>query len=762
MPEIQKYSLKEELSKKDEQITDDPSLYGMSALTFPRYINSMRSVMFCSHLKQFLTPLNPDFPFVFTNVENIVGEGSAGYKKVDNRCKVYKKIVKFEDILDHPTRYSLFIYDEVKNKYDVIDRKELEDLTENFGFNYINDVIDGFEEGDVIDPDTVLSKSTSYDDDMNYRYGKNVTVMYTLDPYTSEDAAEMSESLAKHFQTIETETIAIKLNSNDFLLNLYGKHGEYKPLPDIGDFATGVLGSIRTQFNNQVLFDFKSESLNKIHPGDRTIYVNGTVEIVDVTIFSNNEEIVDTPFNSFINRYLRSQNRYYREINKTCKEIMESGSEYSREIDYLYKRSEEMIDTKKKWKEGDSAFSNMIIEVTTRKVKNAQKGQKFSGRYGNKSVISRVLPDDEMPFTESGKRVDLLLNLLAIINRTTSFSIYELMITSITAKAREYMKTLKTFKQKEKFLFTLIGDFNERQRVEMLKTYEALSTEKKKEVINDAIDNGIYINQSPIHEDTAIFYRIRNIMEKYSDTWLKPDTVYVNKWGRKIKTLSKHWIGEMYIIKLKQSDLRGFSARSTGAIDIKGLPTRSYKSKNHMERHSDSAIRFGEFETLNFFVGLPSEDIALLHSIYRTSIKGREDIVKSLFSMEGDENGAITKIDNSYTSRAAEIFNVFFKALSLEVEFLDDDNVLKGYDNSNVRVRTVNGHTIFCTDYEYFLIERIMEVREEILGETLILSNDQLKEEIIHRLNTRKYINGSEFSEEGSKILTEVLNDPEF
>ena len=72
--------------------------------------------------------------------------------------------------------------------------------------------------------------------------------------------------------------------------------------------------------------------------------------------------------------------------------------------------------------------------------------------------------------------------------------------------------------------------------------------------------------------------------------------------GRKIKTMSKHWLGTMYLLKLKQSDLRGFSARSTGAIDIKGLPTRSYKSRNHMEKHSDSAIRFFKFDGAEILV----------------------------------------------------------------------------------------------------------------------------------------------------------------
>jgi len=40
-------------------------------------------------------------------------------------------------------------------------------------------------------------------------------------------------------------------------------------------------------------------------------------------------------------------------------------------------------------------------------------------RYGNKGVISKILPDDEMPFLETGERVDLLFNSLSVINRWT-------------------------------------------------------------------------------------------------------------------------------------------------------------------------------------------------------------------------------------------------------------------------------------------------------------------------------------------------------
>ena len=280
-----------------------------------------------------------------------------------------------------------------------------------------------------------------------------------------------------------------------------------------------------------------------------------------------------------------------------------------------------------------------------------------------------------------------------------------------------------------------------------------LSTAEKKVVIDEAISDGIYINQSPVKETKPIFYRIKDILDKYN--WIQPDYIYIKDGnGRKIKTLSRHWIGDMYIIKLKQSDRRGFSGRSTGTVDIKGLPTRSFKSKNHMEKHSDSAIRFGEFETLNFSIGVPTEDIALFNSVYRTSIKGREQLVKSMFNFDGKDNKNNVKIDSAYTSRVAEIFAVFFKSLGLEIDFINDDDVVKGYDNQEIKLHTTDeGETILCTDYEFFLRERYNEIKEEILKENIIMTDEQLQSEIEARLKERNFINGPLYDENGSLLF---------
>ena len=734
MGEIQKYSLKDELLKKDEELKDDPALVGISGLTMPRYINSMRSVMFTAHTRQFTTLINPNFPYVFTNMENLVGKHSDSYYQVKHDTVVYKKIVKYEDIVDRPTEYTLFLYDKEKKKYSVVIREEVEDLTEIFGYNYDNRVIDSYEEGDEIPAKTVLFKSTSYDDDMNYRFGENVCTMYTLDPHTSEDAAVVSESYAKRFNNIETEKIVVKLNNNDYMLNWYGDDvTDYKPIPEVGQIIEhGPFCGIRTQYNNQLLFDFKADMLMKEMDGDRLIYSTGPCkgEVIDITIYNNNEEMVETPFNAQIYKYFKAQNKYYQEIYDTCKEIIESGAEHSGDINYLYGRSRDMIDTKKRWKEGDSAFSDMVIEFSIRKVRDIKRGQKITGRYGNKSVVAKILPDDEMPYTEDGQRVDLMLNLLAIINRTTSFAIYELCITSICYQVRQKMREMESYKDKERLLFSIINDFNEIEHDYMWKAYNELDEAGQKKVIDDAIEDGIYINISPIHETIAIFYRIQNILNKYD--FLKPQKVYINRHGRKILTMTKHWIGSMYIMKLKQTDTKGFSARSSGATDIKGIPTRSYKSKRHMDAHSDSAIRFGEFETLNFSIAVPTTDIALFEALYRTSPAARQSLIKGMMNINKDT--IKVKDKHSYISRVAEHFNVIFKSLGAKIEYINDDDVIKGYDDTISYMHEVNGKNILCTDYELFIMQRKEAIRRDILSENMMMTESQLEKEVKNRL----------------------------
>ena len=737
MSENLKYNLKDELLSANDRLQGSLSLMGMTMLTQPAYNNSMRSVMFTSHLKQFVDLMEPDFPGFFTNGENTVGKYSSGYRKVKNKTSVYRKIVKYEDILENPTVYVLFVYDEKKERFDVWERKDSENLTEVFGYNYDNEVIDSYEEGDTIEKDTVVYKSESYDEYMNYGYGKNVPLLYTLDPYTSEDACVIAQSLCDEMKSIEINKVSIGVNDNDFLLNLYGDDTEYKPIPDIGEMSNGEVAVKRTLFTNQLLVDFKDKALHQIFDSDTCFYKSG--KVIDIDIYCNNPDLPDNPFNAQIIKYIKSEKKYYKEIKRTCEDIMKSGRKYTHSVDYLYKRACEFLDENKKWK-GETVFSNLLIDITVKNTIPLQIGQKLTGRYGNKSVISEIRNDDDMPFyyDDNGNKVTikLLFNVLAIINRTTAFPMYELTINYICNKVRAHMKNMSTLKEKETLLFGLIKDFNEKQEKEMKKKYSSLTKKEKEEYIESCINDRIFIHQSPMWETKPIFFRLLDIYKKYD--FLTPYDIYINKWGRTIKCLNNAFVGEMYILKLKQTSRKGFSARGTGAINAKGLPERSYKNKSFTERISSTPIRFGEFESLNFAIAMLPEDINMFHMLYRTSAKGRRELAEYIINPDGKDE---FKISKTYTNIVAEIFAVILKSLGLRLDFIDETKeLLEAYSDDNINDHELNGVHYLCSDFQFLLLKRYNDIEKEILDKYGAMEKEALKEAVITEYMSRNYI----------------------
>lgn len=146
----------------------------------------------------------------------------------------------------------------------------------------------------------------------------------------------------------------------------------------------------------------------------------------------------------------------------------------------------------------------------------------------------------------------------------------------------------------------------------------------------------------------------------------------------------------------------------------------------------------GEFETLNFSIGIPSDDIVLFHALYRTSIKGRQDLMKIMLS--GKEG--IKKIDKSYTSRVAEIFNVHMKSLGIGVNFIDKDTELQILNDTIVRSHEYKHKEYLCTDYQFFLIKRIDKIRTEVLKEHPIITTKELNKLIDKKLQENFYLNG--------------------
>jgi len=69
--------------------------------------------------------------------------------------------------------------------------------------------------------------------------------------------------------------------------------------------------------------------------------------------------------------------------------------------------------------EGDKLSAGVLqsIQVTVANLRKIQVGDKMAGRHGNKGVISKIVPVEDMPYTEDGQPIDIILSPLGIISR---------------------------------------------------------------------------------------------------------------------------------------------------------------------------------------------------------------------------------------------------------------------------------------------------------------------------------------------------------
>lgn len=683
-------NLKERLNEKEREFHGKDDIFGMTLMTRPGYISAGRCIMLVAHLRQFVNLVNPEPPRSFTHYENIAGDNSTGYYASDANYEVIDIIPKFADGKNDKHLYLMFVYDKATDTYDVITKHVVENLTEKFGYVYNNDVLDSKEIGDEIETGEVLYKSTSYDEYMNYCYGRNAVVMYTLDNHTIEDAILARKGFAESTISKEVEHVKVSLNDNDILDNLYGGKDKHKCFPDIGEYVNNKIVCARRRiFNNQKLFDLKKSNLRTFNPAtDQGFYMSG--KVVDIDIYSNKsiDEIPDTDFNVQIKHYLKLQNEFYQRVYDRCSEIIESGSNYSNDIGWYYSKSEKILAPNCAWKEENGGvFTNLIIDFTIERNNCLSVGSKLTGRQGNKGVISAIVDDDEMPYLENGKKVDLILNALGVINRLNSDQLFEQSINFICNLVADKLQTMKTLKEKEKLLFDIIDRLSKDEVKALKEYYDGLSTAKKKEFFEDINEHGIYIHRPPMWEDEAVFDKIRKIYDDYE--WIRPVDVYINKFGRKIKIMNKMVIGELYMMKLKQNSKKNFSARSTGALSRRGLPDKSFKNKAHQDLYSSTPIRLGLQENFNALIGVSPEDVAMLHMYYRSSSYARVDLGKRLMK----SIKRINKLhpDEKTRNRNAEILGVYLKSLGVQINFLDDYEEVVAYDGAVRSYETRNG-----------------------------------------------------------------------
>ncbi len=130
------------------------------------------------------------------------------------------------------------------------------------------------------------------------------------------------------------------------------------------------------------------------------------------------EENLDDEFIRVVKRHL---------VEDDLDRILEIESKCQLHIEALHNEIQGKVDQMKK---GDE-FAPGIIKIIKTLIAVNRKisvGDKMAGRHGNKGVVARILPMEDMPFMEDGTPLDIILNPLGVPSRMNVGQIYELIL----------------------------------------------------------------------------------------------------------------------------------------------------------------------------------------------------------------------------------------------------------------------------------------------------------------------------------------------
>ena len=736
-----------ELEALEQKFHGKDDLIGITALTVPAYISSNRAVMVASHLKQFKTLKHKEIPKMRTNYEDVVGENSSYLHRAKADCEVVARIDKFD--FAPMTVYYLILYSEAEDKYYMEIKRHGVETQERFGFHINNDNMDRLQIGDKIPKGYTLWKSNSYDDDDMYGFGRNARCTWMIDNWTIEDAIRIRKGFADMCTAYEEETVEVTVNDNDYLMNIYGDDVDYKGFPDVATFLKTNLVCVTSKRNNsQVLYDMKEANLREISSLDSRIYYakfEHNARVWDIDIFCNKdiEDIPDTKQNAQLIRYLLNQRRFYTELHDICTKIIKSGSKYDDDIGFWYKRSEQMLDPHTLFRRDNSYPNFFRIKFKIEREVEIDIGNKLVGRYGNKGVVSLIVPDEEMPFTidDEGNRVplDIIFNTLGIPNRLISMPLYEVEFNGAANKIREIVSKMKSRKDKEKLFFHFMSFFNDRgMYTKLCAYYDNLDEAGKVEFWDSIRDDGIFIHIPPMWEIEPLFDRLKRLYKEIPECNPMTD-VYIQKFGRTIKMMNKLVVGEQYVMILKQSSKKGFSARSLGFVNMKGLPDKTDRMRNNLQIYSTTPIKNGIDDCNNMNIGVASEEIAKMHLMYRNSVIGRREWKKLLVDnpLDFDDFEMVPE----FTNRNVEILNAYLMCKGQGIVF-PGDTVYISADSDEVENFLYKNEIYLCKPetMREILINDYFRPKFE---EKLIVGDDEFIEQCWeeykeHQLNKRR------------------------
>jgi DNA-directed RNA polymerase subunit beta len=306
-----------------------------------------------------------------------------------------------------------------------------------------------------------------------------------------------------------------------------------------------------------------------------------------------------------------------------------------------------------KLKGGDELPPGVIkmVKVFVAIKRKLQVGDKMAGRHGNKGVISRILPEEDMPYLEDGTPVDVVLNPLGVPSRMNVGQILEAHLGWAARSLGHQIDEMLRLHRED-------GDSLRRRLKDFLNTKEAtdlIEGAKDPEVVKlaEKYREGIHI-ASPVF-DGAAEEEIFNLLRKAGLPATGQVTLYDGRSGQPFD--GKVTVGVMYIMKLHHLVDDKIHARSTGPYSLVTQQPLGGKAQFGGQRLGEMEVwaleAYGAAYTLQEMLTVKSDDVVGRTRMYEAIVKG----------------------DNLLEPGLPESFNVMVKelqSLGLDVDLVEE------------------------------------------------------------------------------------------
>ena len=446
--------------------------------------------------------------------------------------------------------------------------------------------------------------------------GKNILIGFmTWEGYNYEDAVLISEELVKndvftsiHMEEYECEARDTKLGAEEIT----------RDIPNVSDDALKDL-------DEQGIIRIGAE----VHAGDILV---GKVTPKGETELTAEERLLRAIFGEKA-----------REVRDTSLRVPHGENGI-------------IVDVKKFTRENGDELSPGVNEVVCCYIAQKRKisvGDKMAGRHGNKGVVSRVLPQEDMPFLEDGTPLQIVLNPLGVPSRMNIGQVLEMHL--------GYAYRCLSLKTREELENTIIDDNFKKQ---ILAAKDAARPGRFIKIATPVFDGA---------EDEDIKQAFR---EAGLDETFKSD-VYDGRTGEKFD--NPVTVGIMYYLKLHHLVDDKIHARSTGPYSLVTQQPLGGKAQFGGQRFGEMEVwaleAYGAAYTLQEILTVKSDDIVGRVKTYEAIVKG-ENIPKSGVP----ESFKVLVKELQSLALDIRILNHNMEEIDLDASFDDDDDFVASDD----------------------------------------------------------------------------------